>query len=78
MLQKTTRIAQTDVQDPHRWGLGEATIAEVVGGGGMVSSVFQDQDMRYERDGLDLLAGPVDHGHSQIQSVLFAQGGGFR
>src|SRR6266487_639790 len=55
----------------HHRGGGRA----VAGSVDTVSSVFQDQDTRCERDGLDLLAGPVDHGQSGIPSIFFAQGG---
>jgi hypothetical protein len=60
-------------------GLGEGHLRGggrvVAGGVDTVSSVFQDQDTRCERDSLDLLAGPVDHGQSGIPSIFFAQGG---
>ena len=63
--------APVGLREGHHRGGGRA----VAGSVDTVSSVFQDQDTRWERDGLDLLAWPVDHGQSGIPSIFFAQGG---
>jgi len=43
--------------------------------GPLAALLPEDQDTRWERDGLDLVAWPVDHGQSGIPSIFFTQEG---